>query len=85
MTTVERALIAALVALALAFAFMESRVGRRLQATRDDEVAARSVGIGVERGAAFVLCAFLCGAAGACMRNPSVASLPIASSSRRRS
>lgn len=66
-TTVERALVWALVALVLAFAFKESRLGRRLQASRDDELAARSIGIGVglERGVAFLLSAFLCGIAGA--------------------
>ncbi len=49
------------------FGFQRSRWGIRLQATREDEVAARSAGIGIypERSIAFVLSAFMMGAAGA--------------------
>lgn len=56
-----------LVVCAIAFAFERSTVGARVKATREDAVAARSVGIGVarERAAAFVLSAFCVGAGGA--------------------
>jgi branched-chain amino acid transport system permease protein len=49
-----------------AFAYQESRFGRRLRATREDSVAAASVGISLhkERGVAFVLSAVVVGAAG---------------------
>jgi branched-chain amino acid transport system permease protein len=55
------------VAVLAALAFKWSTSGYRLQATREDEVAARSLGIGVfrERMTAFVLSAALCGAGGA--------------------
>jgi branched-chain amino acid transport system permease protein len=48
------------------FAVQTSAWGRRLQASREDEVAARSVGIAVrpERRQAFVLSAFVVGVAG---------------------
>jgi branched-chain amino acid transport system permease protein len=53
------------VVLALAFKWLPS--GYRLQATREDEVAARSIGIGLmrERMIAFVLSGALCGIGGA--------------------
>jgi branched-chain amino acid transport system permease protein len=56
---------AAAVLIALAYKFSPS--GRRLAATREDEVAARSIGISVtrERLIAFVISAVLCAAGGA--------------------
>jgi branched-chain amino acid transport system permease protein len=56
-----------LVAIALAFLFQQSRFGLRLRASRENERAARSVGVHVprERGIAWVLSAFVCGVAGA--------------------
>lgn len=53
-------------ALVVAFLYQESRWGRRLRASREDDQAARSVGIGVvrERRIAFVLSAFCVGAGG---------------------
>lgn len=56
----------ALAALIAAFAFQQSRAGSRLRATREDAVAAQSVGISVarERRVAFVLSAFLVGVGG---------------------
>ncbi|HEY6606589.1 MAG TPA: branched-chain amino acid ABC transporter permease, partial [Gaiellaceae bacterium] len=55
-----------LVAIALAFLFQQSRFGLRLRASRENERAARSVGVQVprERGIAWVLSAFVCGVAG---------------------
>jgi branched-chain amino acid transport system permease protein len=57
----------ALLAVTAAFCFRRSRIGLRLASSREDEVAARSVGIRVwwERGVAFVLSAFLVGMGGA--------------------
>ena len=51
----------------VALAFKWSASGYRLQATREDEVAARSIGIGVmrERLIAFALSGVLCGVGGA--------------------
>jgi branched-chain amino acid transport system permease protein len=51
----------ALAAITAAFFFRQSRFGVRLAASREDEVAARSVGIRVwwERGMSFVLSAFI--------------------------
>lgn len=65
-TTPTSALPWALVAIAVAWAFGESRACLRLRATREDEVAARSLGIGVwrQRVLAFTVSAFLCGLAG---------------------
>jgi branched-chain amino acid transport system permease protein len=65
-TTLTRALLFALAALALAFAYQESRFGRRLRSSREDEAAARAIGVdvGLERGIAFVVSAFLVGVAG---------------------
>jgi branched-chain amino acid transport system permease protein len=66
-TKVETAGLWAGAAVLVALAFKWSASGYRLQATREDEVAARSLGIGVmrERMLAFVLSAALCGAGGA--------------------
>jgi branched-chain amino acid transport system permease protein len=57
----------AAVAVVLALAFKWSPSGYRLQATREDEVAARSIGIGLmrERMIAFVVSGALCGIGGA--------------------
>jgi branched-chain amino acid transport system permease protein len=55
------------VAVVVAVAFKWSASGYRLQATREDEVAARSIGIGVmrERLMAFTISGMLCGIGGA--------------------
>ena len=55
------------VAVVVALAFKWSASGYRLQATREDEVAARSVGIGLlrERLLAFTISGMLCGIGGA--------------------
>jgi branched-chain amino acid transport system permease protein len=57
----------AAVAVAIGLAYKWSASGYRLQATREDEVAARSLGIGVtrERLIAFALSGMLCGIGGA--------------------
>lgn len=62
----EEALAWGLTAILCAYVFQRSRVGFRLRAAREDEVAARAVGIGVlnERRAAFVLSAFFAGIGG---------------------
>jgi branched-chain amino acid transport system permease protein len=56
-----------LIAIPIAYLFKQSRIGLRLQASREDDVAARSIGVGVigERTVAFVLSAAIVGAAGA--------------------
>ncbi|HEX6752436.1 MAG TPA: branched-chain amino acid ABC transporter ATP-binding protein/permease [Solirubrobacterales bacterium] len=66
-TSVESAGLWAAAAVAVALAFKWSARGYRLQATREDEVAARSLGIGVmkERLVAFSLSGVLCGIGGA--------------------
>jgi len=66
-TSVESAGLWAAVAAVLALAFKWSASGYRLQATREDEVAARSIGINVmgERLIAFALSGVLCGIGGA--------------------
>jgi branched-chain amino acid transport system permease protein len=55
------------VAIVVALAFKWSASGYRLQATREDEVAARSIGIGLmrERLLAFTISGMLCGVGGA--------------------
>jgi branched-chain amino acid transport system permease protein len=65
--TVGSAALLVVIALAVAFAFQMSRFGLRLRAARDDEVAARSLGIAVEneRRIAFVVSAGISGAGGA--------------------
>jgi branched-chain amino acid transport system permease protein len=65
-TTLPFAAAVAIGALALALAFKESRAGRLLRASRDDEIAAASLGAHVPslRWQAFVLAAFLAGIAG---------------------
>ena len=66
-TSVESAGLWAAAAVVVALAFKWSASGYRLQATREDEVAARSLGIGVmrERLIAFALSGVLCGVGGA--------------------
>jgi branched-chain amino acid transport system permease protein len=66
-TSVESAGLWAGAAVILALAFKWSASGYRLQATREDEVAARSLGIGVmrERLIAFGISGILCGIGGA--------------------
>lgn len=56
----------AVAAIIVAFLFQESRWGARLRASREDEVAARALGISVtlERRIAFVLSAFVMGVVG---------------------
>jgi branched-chain amino acid transport system permease protein len=66
-TSLESAGLWAAAAVAVALAFKWSARGYRLQATREDEVAARSLGISVtgERLIAFALSGMLCGIGGA--------------------
>jgi branched-chain amino acid transport system permease protein len=66
-TSVESAGLWAGAAVVLALAFKWSSSGYRLQATREDEVAARSIGVGVtrERLIAFGVSGVLCGIGGA--------------------
>jgi branched-chain amino acid transport system permease protein len=66
-TGVESAALWAGAAVIVALAFKWSASGYRLQATREDEVAARSIGIGVmrERMIAFGISGVLCGIGGA--------------------
>ncbi len=66
-TGVESAGLWAGVAVVIALAFKWSPSGYRLQATREDEVAARSIGIGLtrERLIAFTISGMLCGIGGA--------------------
>jgi branched-chain amino acid transport system permease protein len=56
----------AVVAIAIAFAYRQSRSGFRLRATREDELSARSLGISVgrERFVALLVSAFLVGLSG---------------------
>ncbi|HET8815248.1 MAG TPA: branched-chain amino acid ABC transporter ATP-binding protein/permease [Solirubrobacterales bacterium] len=66
-TDVESAGLWAGVAVVVALAYKWSASGYRLQATREDEVAARSIGIGLmrERLIAFTISGMLCGIGGA--------------------
>jgi len=66
-TSVESAALWAGAAVILALAYKWSASGYRLQATREDEVAARSIGVGVmrERLIAFGISGVLCGVGGA--------------------
>jgi branched-chain amino acid transport system permease protein len=63
----EEALAWAAGAVVVAYVFQRSLVGFKLRASREDDVAARSIGIGVvnERRAAFVLSALVTGVGGA--------------------
>jgi branched-chain amino acid transport system permease protein len=55
------------IAIVVAYLFQETRIGLKLRGSREDEIAARAIGIGVfrERTIAFVLSAFFLGVAGA--------------------
>jgi branched-chain amino acid transport system permease protein len=66
-TTYDRTLYWALIALAVAFTFQQSRFGLRLRASRENERAAKSVGVRVslERAIAWTLSGFVVGIAGA--------------------
>ena len=66
-TTIWGALGWAMAAMAAAWLFQRSRVGLRLRASRENESAARSIGVAVarERAIAFVVSAFFVGVAGA--------------------
>jgi branched-chain amino acid transport system permease protein len=66
-TTFVSLLIWALIFLGVAYVFKQSRFGLRLRATRENVRAARSVGVRVakERAIAWILSAFVAGAAGA--------------------
>lgn len=66
-TTITSALIWALIAVVAAFAYQASRRGIRLRASRENEGAARSVGVSIprERSVAWVLSAFVMGIGGA--------------------
>ncbi len=66
-TTLTSLLIWSLLFVVVAYAFKHSRLGLRLQATRENDRAARSVGISIpaQRGIAFVVSGFVCGVAGA--------------------
>lgn len=65
-TSIGSALMWALITTAVAYAFQLSHWGLRLRASREDEIASRSVGVSVqaERRVAFVLSAFFTGIAG---------------------
>jgi branched-chain amino acid transport system permease protein len=65
-TTVWKATVGALIALAIAFAYQRSRFGRVLRASREDPAAAQAVGVHIHRQrlAAFVLSGVLSGFAG---------------------
>jgi branched-chain amino acid transport system permease protein len=66
-TTLRATLIWVILAIILAFAFKQSRIGLRLRASRENDRAARSVGVHVarERYIAFALSGFVCGLVGA--------------------
>jgi branched-chain amino acid transport system permease protein len=60
-TTLTRAAIVGMLAIAAAFAFQSSRTGLRLRASREDPVAAKAVGVNIvrDRRVAFTLSAFI--------------------------
>ena len=66
-TSKNGALLWALMAIAVGFAFQSSGLGLRLRGSREDDVAARSLGIGVrtERRVAWILHGFIMGVGGA--------------------
>lgn len=66
-TDIHLAAIVALIALVIALAFKESRTGRLLRASRDDERAAAAMGVDIPalRWRAFVLAALVAGIGGA--------------------
>ena len=65
-TSKDAALLWALMAIAVGFAFQSSGLGLRLRGSREDDVAARSLGIGVrtERRVAWVVHGFIMGVGG---------------------
>jgi branched-chain amino acid transport system permease protein len=65
-TTVTSALLWSLLAIAIAWLFQQTRLCLRIRASREDEPAARALGIRIvpDRAVAFVLSAFICGLAG---------------------
>jgi branched-chain amino acid transport system permease protein len=66
-TGVYSALVWALIMMAIVFCYQQSRFGLRLRGTRDDQAAARSLGISIlrERTIAFVVSAAVVGVSGA--------------------
>ena len=66
-TTMRTTMVWVILAIIVAFAFKQSRNGLRLRASRENDRAARSVGVHVarERYIAFALSGFVCGVAGA--------------------
>lgn len=66
-TTLLKVMVWVLIFVVVAFAFQQSRFGLRLRASRENERAARSVGVRVagERAVAWVVSGFVCGVAGA--------------------
>lgn len=66
-TNRDRVIIWAVLAIIAAAVFQQSKIGLRLRASREDEVAAQSIGVRVhrERWVAFVLSAFFMGVGGA--------------------
>jgi branched-chain amino acid transport system permease protein len=66
-TNKNTALIWALIAIVVAFAFQSTGLGLRLRGSREDDVAARSLGVGIrlERRVAWVIHAFIMGVGGA--------------------
>jgi branched-chain amino acid transport system permease protein len=65
-TTVTSALLWSLLAITIAWLFQQTRLCLRIRASREDEPAARALGIRIvpDRATAFVLSAFICGLAG---------------------
>ena len=66
-TTQVSTMIWLIVVIVIAYAFRQSRLGLRLRASRENERAARSVGVNIakERYIAFLLSGFVCGLGGA--------------------
>ncbi|HET6172486.1 MAG TPA: branched-chain amino acid ABC transporter permease [Gaiellales bacterium] len=66
-TTLRTTMIYVIAAIVVAWVFKQSRVGLRLRASRENDRAARSVGVNVarERYLAFALSGFVCGVVGA--------------------
>ena len=66
-TTRDRALLWAVVAIFCAWIYQSTSFGRRLRASKSDEVAAASIGVNIpmQRGISFVLSAFFTGVGGA--------------------
>jgi branched-chain amino acid transport system permease protein len=64
---VGSAIVWAVIAIVVAYAFQQSRFGLRLRSSREDEVAAQAIGvsIGLERRIAWIISAFFCGVGGA--------------------